>query len=260
MAMDQHMVGALHVETLRHGDRLPETRDHEIFQTSTFSALLDGNYDGDVSFAELNGRGDLGLGTFDACDSEMIAVDGEFLRADADGAIHPVDPSRKTPFAVLVRFSPTHRLRLAKPQDREALLAAINRAADDESQVHALRIDGRFDHVRARSVPAQRKPYPPMTEVVAQQQVFELRDVEGTMVGFSFPAYAKAVNVPGYHLHFVTADRARGGHVLECRSGAVEVLVDCAARIELELPAGVELPGGQEGAPDRTLREIEGMR
>lgn len=39
-----------------------------IFQTSTIDALLDGAYDGDVSFPELREHGDLGLGTLDACE------------------------------------------------------------------------------------------------------------------------------------------------------------------------------------------------
>jgi acetolactate decarboxylase len=109
-------------------------------------------------------------------------------------------------------------------------------------------------------VPAQRKPYPPITDVVARQRVFELRDVDATMVGFSFPAYAAAVNVPGHHLHFVTGDRARGGHVLDCRTGAVDILIDCASDIELELPAGVELAKGGKGPSQDDLRRIEGMR
>ncbi|MCA1738575.1 MAG: acetolactate decarboxylase, partial [Actinobacteria bacterium] len=38
--------------------------------------MLDGNYDGELTFAELGARGDFGLGTFDALDGEMIGLDG----------------------------------------------------------------------------------------------------------------------------------------------------------------------------------------
>ena len=58
---------------------------HVLFQASTIGALLDGSYDGDLTFAELAERGDLGLGTLNGLDGEMIAIDGEFLRADVDG-------------------------------------------------------------------------------------------------------------------------------------------------------------------------------
>jgi acetolactate decarboxylase len=37
------------------------------------------------------------------------------------------------------------------------------------------------------------------------------------MVGFRFPEYAKGINVSGWHLHFLTKDRKRGGHVLDIK-------------------------------------------
>ena len=104
-----------------------------------------------------------------------------------------------------------------------------------------MRVDGRFDLVRARSVPRQRKPYPPLVDVVKEQRVFEFRDVDGTVVGFRFPDYAQSVNVAGFHLHFVTADRRRGGHVLECRMRHGTLRLDRSSDLHLELPPGVEL-------------------
>ena len=38
------------------------------------------------------------------------------------------------------------------------------------------------------------------------------------MLGFRFPDYVEGIEVSGYHLHFITADRSRGGHVLGSRS------------------------------------------
>jgi acetolactate decarboxylase len=49
------------------------------------------------------------------------------------------------------------------------------------------------------------------------QPEFEFRDIAGSLVGFWTFEYANTMNVPGYHLHFVSADRARGGHLLQCR-------------------------------------------
>src|SRR5262249_8659116 len=37
-------------------------------------------------------------------------------------------------------------------------------------------------------------------------------DVDGTLIGFRFPAATISVNVPGWHFHFLSADRGRGGH------------------------------------------------
>ena len=241
MAIDESFIKALHVEALRRQDLHAEHEPHLIFQTSTIEALLEGAYDGDVTFEELAGHGNLGLGTLDACDGEMIAVDGAFMRATADGTVTPIDPAARTPFAVLTFFEPGQPVRLDGPLDHEGLLSAMDGHAGADSACRAVRVDGRFDLVRARSVPRQRKPYPPLVEVVKQQHVFELHDVEGTVVGFRFPDYAQGLNVAGYHLHFVTADRLRGGHVLECRVRAATLSIDRSTELHLELPPGVEL-------------------
>lgn len=55
-----------------------------------------------------------------------------------------------------------------------------------------MRIDGDFELVRARSVPRQHPPSKPLTEVVAEQHVFETQDVRGSLVGFRFPEYNSA--------------------------------------------------------------------
>jgi hypothetical protein len=42
-----------------------------LYQTSTITALLAGEYDGDLTCGQLKARGDIGLGTFNALDGEM---------------------------------------------------------------------------------------------------------------------------------------------------------------------------------------------
>ena len=256
MAVDESLVGALHVQALRAADLAPETGS-ETFQASTIAALLDGAYDGDVSFAELRHHGDLGLGTLNACDGEMIALEGEFFRADVDGALHPVPAAAKTPFAVLTFFEPRHSFRAGR-LGHDELLALIDARIGHPEQVHALRVDGSFERVRARSVPRQEKPYRPLVEVIADQHVFEFADVEGTLVGFRFPDYAQGLNVPGYHLHFVDRDRRRGGHVLDCTVREAEIAVDDSLELHAELPPGVALPasgGAARAEVDRVERE-----
>lgn len=112
-----------------------------------------------------------------------------------------------------------------------------------------MRVDGHFDRVKTRSVPRQRKPYPPLVEVVEDQPNFELRDVEGSLVGFRFPHYAQGINVAGYHFHFITDDRGAGGHVLDLRLARGELRIDHEAKMRLELPPGVGLP--TPGPPPR---------
>ena len=220
--------------------------DGAVFQTSTIEALLHGAYRGDVTVAELARRGDFGLGTFDALDGELIVVDGVVFRAAADGTVAPAEPGRRSPFAVVTRFSPRGERRLRDPLGFDALLAAVDRDLPSDGVCSAVRLDGRFEHVQLRSVPAQKPPFRPLEAVLAEQHEFALSDVDGTVVGFRFLPSVRGLDVPGFHLHFVSADRTTGGHMLSCRSRDVLVRVDHEADLDLELPPGVRLPAGDD--------------
>jgi acetolactate decarboxylase len=243
--LDERWIRALHVETMRAEDLHAEREHHVLFQASTIGALLDGAYEGDLSFAELAEHGDLGLGTLNGLDGEMIALDGRFWRADVEGAVSEVDPAARTPFAVVTDFEPSIDARLGGPLDHTELLASLDELIPAEAASCTIRLDGRFELVRARSVPRQSPPYRPLTEVVLEQSVFELSEVEGTMLGFRFPDYAEGIEVAGWHLHFLTADRSRGGHVLASRSSGLRARLDPSSELHVELPPRVDL-----AAPD----------
>jgi acetolactate decarboxylase len=239
--LDERWIRSLHVESMRRADLHAERDPHVLFQASTIGALLDGAFDGDLSFAELAEHGDLGLGTLNRLDGEMIALDGEFFRADVDGAVSPIAPAARTPFAVVTRFEPEVEERLEGELSHEQLLARLDAMIPSGASSCAIRLDGRFKSVRARSVPAQRSPYRPLAEVVADQHVFELEDVAGTMLGFRFPAYAEGIEVGGYHLHFISDDRRRGGHVLGSRSRGLRLRLDPSDDLHIELPPAIDL-------------------
>jgi acetolactate decarboxylase len=240
--LDETWIRSLHVESMRRADLHEERASHVLFQASTIGALLDGAFEGDLSFAELAEHGDLGLGTLNHLDGEMIAIDGEFFRADVDGNTTRIGPEERTPFAVVTAFEATVDERLPDEEvSHKELLACLDELAPIDASSCAVRLDGRFELVRARSVPRQEPPYRPLTEVVADQHVFELREVEGTMLGFRFPAYAEGIEVAGYHLHFISADRSRGGHVLDSRSRGLRARLDPSDDLHVELPPQVDL-------------------
>jgi acetolactate decarboxylase len=246
--LDERWIRSLHVETLREEELHAEREAHVLFQASTIAALLDGAYDGDLSFAELAEHGDLGLGTLNGLDGEMIAVEGRFYRADVDGEVEKIDGSTRTPFAVVTRFTPTIDVEIDGPLDHDELLVRLDELIPEGAASCAIRLDGRFESVRARSVPRQSPPYRPLTEVVAEQHVFELTEASGTMLGFRFPDYAEGIEVSGFHLHFVSDDRRRGGHVLGSRARRLRARLDPSSELHVELPPGVELENSEVAA------------
>jgi acetolactate decarboxylase len=239
--LDERWIRALHVETMREEELHADREHHVLFQASTIGALLDGAYEGDLSFAELAEHGDLGLGTLNGLDGEMIALDGRFYRADVDGDVNEVEGETMTPFAVVARFEPAIDVHIDGVRDHEALLARLDALIPADAASCAIRLDGRFAAVRVRSVPRQSPPYRPLTEVVARQRVFELTEIEGTMLGFRFPDYVEGIEVSGYHLHFISADRSRGGHVLGSSSNGLRVRLDPSSELHVELPPAVNL-------------------
>jgi acetolactate decarboxylase len=248
MSLDERWIRSLHVEAMRHADLHAGHELHVLFQASTIGALLEGSYEGDVSFAELAEHGDLGLGTVNHLDGEMIAIDGRFHRADIEGLIHELPGSERTPFAVVVPFHPAIEFDLEGSVDHDRLLTEIDRRIPADAATCAVRIDGRFEIVKARSVPRQEPPYRPLTEVAAEQKVFKLSGVDGTMLGFRFPEYAEGIEVSGWHLHIISEDRSRGGHVLDSRSSTLHVQLDPSGELHVELPPGVDLTDAEHAS------------
>jgi acetolactate decarboxylase len=253
-------LGALGVELLRHGELRREHPDHELFQTSTVQALLAGAFDGDVTLAEILEHGDLGLGTLNGLDGELIVLDGQAWKAELDCTLSRPDPSSKTPYAVVVAFSPGEPVALAGPFGEAQLEAHLGERVSRATRPTAIRIDGRFEEVHVRSVPRQRPPYRPLAEVIAQQQVSVLPDVSGTMMGFCFPDALDGIEMVGSHLHFLTDDRTRGGHVLSYTLTDAIARLDGATRLHVELPEAVAIPRHGFSLDQTALHRLESDR
>jgi len=234
-----------------------------LWQTSTIGALSAGVYDGQVTLAELARHGDIGLGTFNALDGEMLVVDGCVYQVGADGKARVPDPkTTRTPFAAVTFFENDRMIALNEPWDYAAFRRHLDDALDSPNVPYALRIDGEFSYVKVRSIPRQDKPYRPMAQALKNQTVFEHKDVAGTMVGFRLPRYLGGVNAAGCHLHFLTADRKAGGHVLELRIKKARLLLDLTDRLHLVLPdtgpfyqAALERPARKDAQPKITPRK-----
>jgi acetolactate decarboxylase len=240
-------VGGLHA---------PETR--RLFQISTLQALMAGVYDGDLTFQELARHGDFGLGTFDALDGEMIALDGAFYQIKADGRVYPVTGAMKTPFAEVTFFKASRTHMIEMPLNYQQLLDYVDRLLPSPNFPYAIRVDGVFPYAKTRSIPRQQKPYPPLAAAAEKQAVFELANVKGVIVAFRYPAYLAGINLPGYHCHFITADRRAGGHLLDCRVEGATVAVDAIPNFYLRLPDSQEfLKSDLTGDRRRELEKVE---
>ncbi|MCF7848769.1 MAG: acetolactate decarboxylase [Kiritimatiellales bacterium] len=209
-----------------------------VTQISTIDALLVGAYDGQMTCRELLRHGGFGLGTFDHLDGEMIVLDGKVYQAKSSGEIAQPTPNITTPFASVVAFKADKNELVASKTDFQALEKQVDGLAPNKNLFCAVKVTGVFPKMKVRAIPAQQKPYPPLTEAAKVQPVFEYTDLTGTIVGFRCPAYVKGINVQGYHLHFISDDRTKGGHILDfqCLEGTLEI--DVCNRFFMILPEG----------------------
>ncbi|VUT23751.1 MAG: Alpha-acetolactate decarboxylase [Candidatus Methanolliviera sp. GoM_asphalt] len=217
----------------------PEGLEYQetLTQVSTIGALLNGVYDGGVSFGDLKRYGDFGIGTFNGLDGEMVALDGEFYQIKSDGSVYKVKDSMKTPFANVTFFDGDREVKLDEGMNYEDIRDFIDDMIPTKNIFYAIKIDGTFSYVKTRSVPKQVKPYPPLAEVTKDQSIFEFNDAKGTIVGFRSPSYVGGMNVPGYHLHFITEDRRAGGHLLEVKVKDANATMDYTSDLFMVLPS-----------------------
>lgn len=209
--------------------------DETVFQTSTINALMEGAAEGDMTIGELRTHGDFGLGTFDGLDGEMIELDGKVYQVRSDGHVYPVADATRTPFATVSFFKADQHAEIASDTELAGIIAKIDAMLESRNLFHAIRIEGTFASVKTRAVAKQGK-CGNLTDATASQPEFDFSDVAGTIVGFFTPEFMRGVNVPGYHLHFLTADRTGGGHLLECRARRATIEIHRTPEFELESP------------------------
>ncbi len=81
-----HFLHSLHLHRRQSHSRHTYVQEHdhhgafEIFQVSTLNALVEGLYDGEITYGELREHGDFGIGTFNALDGVMILMRAGHLR------------------------------------------------------------------------------------------------------------------------------------------------------------------------------------
>ena len=207
-----------------------------VCQFSSMDAFQSGAYGGWVEYRAIAEKGDFGIGTVDRLDGEMIALEGRFYRIASDGKVHVISSSALSPFATVTFFRPELEFSAADIEDYAGLAAYLDRLLTDKEAFYAIRVDGLFDSIQTRSVPAQNEPFPALEEALKKQTLFFSKEINGSMIGFRFPDSCRGVNKPGYHFHFISNDRRSGGHVLELSLRRARVLVSKIYALEFELP------------------------
>lgn len=204
-----------------------------VYLSAPVSALMKGLYEEDTTIADIKKQGDFGLGTFNDLDGEMVMLDGSVYRLKTDGLAHFVDDADQVPFACVTFFAPTTVEDVEQELDDGEFRNLLERLLPSKNMFTAIRIDGRFSFIKVWSVHKQDN-YRPIAEV--RPVAFDFREIEGTVAGFHTPAFLSSLSMPGFHLHFLSADRSRGGHLYQCRLKKARISIQFIPELKLNLP------------------------
>ena len=211
-----------------------------LYQISTLQALSMGYSRAVIPVEAFLQHGNIGLGTFEDVNGEMILLDGQCFRAAENGAVVRAEPDRGVPFAVATFFHHGDKIPIEYVENIEVLkhLLDLKIGADfGLNSMHIVRIDGSFAKVCARSESAHRSHHVSLKDILQKtQNDFIFHDITGTLVCVYFPDYMDGINAPGWHLHFISDDRSLGGHVFDLTMKQGTMIINKISQIQIQLP------------------------
>lgn len=212
----------------------------KMYQVSTLQALALGYNKSVITVETLRGHGDTGLGTFEGVDGEMIMLDGHCYRAMVDGVVEEAPQDMGVPFAAISSLKGGKEFALQEIHNIKDLKEKLNLSIEEWfglNSMHIVRIDGKFKKVSARSETGLKSHHISLKDMLeTRQKDFFFDDVEGTLVCVYFPDYMDGINAAGWHFHFLSEDKSKGGHVFEIDMEEGKVHMVKVSQIVIQLP------------------------
>ena len=207
---------------------VPAQKSDRLFQVALLQSLMQGEYDGVVTVGELKKYGDTGIGTFQGVNGELIVLDGTVYRALWDGSVEVAPDNETVPFSNVTFFDADIKAGNVNVESFCELKSILNSIVrkHGRNQFYMAKITGLMRSILVRSELKQKEPYKPLNDALkTDQREFTYSDIKGTIVALYCPDYMDGLNTAGWHLHFISEDRQKGGHVLELavKDGVLEL-------------------------------------
>jgi acetolactate decarboxylase len=224
----------------------------QIFHYSVMDAMRNGVYRGTLRVGDLKGVGDMGLGTFNHLDGELVGIDGVFYRVAPDGSVAAAEADRKIPFGGFAFFKEDKGVSLATTGSFEDMQNDVIAALPSRNRLYAVRISGTFAEVSAGGAnKIEDGDRTPIAKLMEQRPIYTRQNVRGTVIGFYHPPYVGGVDLLPFHLHFISEDRSFGGHVtgMKLDGAPLQVSLDEKKGIDVELPPHADFTGPWSTSP-----------
>lgn len=189
----------------------------KLFQYNTLGALMTGLYDGSMTIGDLLHYGDLGIGTLDQIDGELIIVDGKAFQAKSTNGnleVLPVDNKMTVPYAAVVFHHNNQSFEQKEIITNRELYKKLENTFEGKNLFKSFKITGNFKEMHVRMIPKSESGQP-FVKITEHQPEHTAQNVSGTIVGIWTPELFHGIGVAGYHLHFLSDDLHFGGHVMD---------------------------------------------
>lgn len=211
----------------------------ELFQTALLQSLMQGEYDGVITVKELKSYGDTGIGTFQGVNGELIMSGGKVYQALWDGSVKIASDDETVPFANVTFFDADISKDGVTAENFNALAEIMTSITREHgrNQFYMAKVKGLMPHILVRSELKQNEPYKPLNDALkTDQREFEYKDIRGTIVALYCPSYMRGLNSAGWHLHFVSEDGTKGGHVLNVSTKDCLLEMDIISEFNMIVP------------------------
>lgn len=119
-----------------------------LYQYSHFLALSRQLYDGDLSIQALRQQGNIGLGTFNALDGELIVINDTFYQSIGGDKINIVDNNTLIPWAAVTRFTDAcHTQQLEQIESLKTLEQTLLALMQSKNYPYVFQVTGEFENI-----------------------------------------------------------------------------------------------------------------
>lgn len=180
------------------------------------SALIGGLYDAHIPYGKIKPYGNFGLGAPDKLDGEIIVFNNKFYQTQSSGKTFEVKDTDLTPFVIINNFKSDKKIEKVEALTKDQLFHLLDSILTKKNGIYAIHIRAKFNNVKTRAFPMiTRKPYQPMAQLLSLQRFFNFENIEGDLIGYRLPSYMEGPNISGYHFHFLSEDKNKGGHLID---------------------------------------------
>lgn len=223
-------------EHTSHTEGLAKHTENTVHQYAPTVGLLNSIYVGDQTPEQMVAKGNIGIGTVNHLDGELIAVDGVVYAIDAKGGITEAPADLESPNMTMINFQPKRTVVITDVDSYQNLDKALKAEATSKNSFYAYRIKGTFPYLKMASAHKVENEDVSLFEYLDTRVMYTRENIKGTLVGLYTPEYLGNVVIPGLHFHFLSEDIKLGGHLEGIKFDSMTVEVQEINQLNLSLP------------------------